>query len=125
MVASGSLLLGLSDLRADSLSKGVSETIELKPLVQAILIPPGVGHGLYFPEPATLVQAVSHNWSMDDELGCRWDDPDLDLDWTCEDPLMSDQDRNAGTFAALRESVRIGMAVASSNRLSDALIRLR
>jgi len=125
IVASGTVLLGLADLRAGSPSTGVSEMIELKPAAEAVLIPPGVGHGLYFPEPATLVQAVTHTWSADDELGCRWDDHDLDLDWGCDDPIISDQDRNAGTLAELRDAVHAGMGELTMDGRSDALIRSR
>lgn len=109
MSASGTVVLGLVDLRAGSPSEGVSETIELEPAAEVVLIPPGVGHGFYFPQMTTLVLAVSHTWSMDDEFGCRWDDPDLDLGWNCEAPVLSERDRNAGTLSELRETVRTRM----------------
>jgi dTDP-4-dehydrorhamnose 3,5-epimerase len=111
MVATGSAFLGLADLRAGSPSEGISEMIELEPATEVVLIPPGVGHGLYFPEQTMLVEGVSRTWSIDDEFGCRWDDPDLHLDWSCVDPVISDRDRNAGTLAGLRHEVRTRMGL--------------
>jgi len=110
MMASGTLTLGLVDLRSGSSSEGVSEVLELKPTADVVVIPPGVAHGLYFPEQGTLVQAVTHTWSIDDEFGCRWDDPNLGLDWQCHDPVLSEGDRNAGTLADLRKLVNELMA---------------
>ena len=46
-------------------------------------IPPGVAHGFYFHEPSLHVYAVEHEWDPADELGCRWDDPELEIAWPC------------------------------------------
>jgi dTDP-4-dehydrorhamnose 3,5-epimerase len=101
----GSMVLGLKDLRTDSSTHDVSEVIVLHPAIDLVMIPPGVGHGFYFPEPAMLLNAVSHTWSKEDELGCRWDDPDLDLEWGCRDPVISERDRIAGSLEQLRAAV--------------------
>ncbi len=69
----GTMILGLKDLRVESPTHGVSEVIVLRPTTELLMIPPGIGHGFYFPEPAMLVYSVSHVWSTEDELGCRWD----------------------------------------------------
>ena len=38
-----------------------------------------------------------------DELGCRWDDPDLDIPWPCTEPLISQRDRELGSLSDLRD----------------------
>ena len=42
-----------------------------------------------------LCYSVSHYWNTMDEIGCRWDDPALGLDW---------QIRRSRTFAALTQA---------------------
>ncbi len=103
MVAAGTLLLGLHDLRADSPTSGLSAQLTLSaedPI--AVTIPPGVCHGFYFPEPTVHVYAVSEYWDLDDELGCRFDAAELGLNWPIGDPLLSPRDRAAGSYEAMR-----------------------
>jgi dTDP-4-dehydrorhamnose 3,5-epimerase len=105
-IVDGSMVLGLKDLRIDSLTHDRSRRLIMTPQTGLVMIPPGVGHGFYFTEPTTVLNAVSHEWSKQDELGCRWDDPDLDVDWSCSDPIISERDSSAGTLSELRSVVR-------------------
>lgn len=101
-VAAGKMVLGLHDIRPESASVGRSEIIEMdaaKPL--AVAIPPGICHGFYFPVPSIHVYAVSCYWNTDDELGCRFDCPELALDWPDSSPLLSKRDANAGDYAQM------------------------
>ncbi len=63
------------------------------------MIPPGVAHGFYAPEPSCHVYSVTEYFDGSDEYGCAWNDPALGLDWPCDAPLLSDRDRDAGCFA--------------------------
>ena len=47
----------------------------------AVVIPPGVAHGLLFLARSTFVLGSTHYYDATDELGCHWRDPDLGLDW--------------------------------------------
>ncbi len=98
---SGVMRLGLRDLRVGSPTEGLAETIDLEPLSQAVLIPPGVAHGFYFPGPAQILFAMSHEWDPDDDLACRWDDPAIGIEWGCTDPVLSERDRVSGTLAEM------------------------
>jgi dTDP-4-dehydrorhamnose 3,5-epimerase len=69
------------------------------------VIPPGVGHGFCFPDSGIHVYALDLVWDMSDELGCRWDDPDLGLAWPVGEPLLSERDRTAQPFNALATAV--------------------
>jgi len=98
----GRLLLGLRDLRADAPTAGCATLVELAPdAAQVAVIPHGVAHGFYCPEPAFHVYAVSHYWSPADELGCRWDDPQLAIPWPPLAPRLSPRDEALPSFGAL------------------------
>lgn len=102
-VASGTLLLGLHDLRPDSATHGTSCFLTLSAdTPQAAAIPPGVCHGFYYPEPSVHVYGVTEYWNPADELGCRWDAPELGLDWPTTSPALSAKDRDAMTFERMR-----------------------
>ena len=92
-VVSGRAVFGLCDLRSESPTSGLRATIEVDGHdMAAIIIPPGVAHGFYFPEPSVHVYAVSEYWDVEDELGCHFADPDLSLGWPSSTPLLSERD---------------------------------
>mgnify|MGYP003939067931 CR=1 FL=1 len=84
-------------------TEGLGTTVELDASAPAALvIPVGVAHGFYFHEPSIHVYAVSHEFDPADELGCRWDDSELDIAWPCADPLLSQRDQGLGPLTELR-----------------------
>ena len=102
-LAVGRATIGLHDLRPGSPTEGLGTTVELDAdLPRALVIPVGVAHGFYFhAEHSVHVYAVSHEFSSADELGCRWDDPGLDIQWPCTEPLISLRDRQLGSLSEL------------------------
>lgn len=105
IVAEGELVLGLIDLRPGSPTEGQSELHRIGAVDVAVIIPPGVAHGFAFEQPTTMVYGVSEYWNLADELGCRWDDPGLNIDWPLSSPLLSERDSAAGSLDVLRETV--------------------
>jgi dTDP-4-dehydrorhamnose 3,5-epimerase len=102
-VAVGRATIGLYDLRPDSPTEGLGATVELDAHEPAALvIPVGVAHGFYFHATSVHVYAVSHEFDPADELGCRWDDPELHIAWPCTEPLISPRDDGLGTLSELR-----------------------
>lgn len=102
-VVAGAMLLGLCDLRRGSSTSGLSAMISLsEDQPSAVTIPAGVCHGFYFATPSIHVYAVSKYWDGTDELSCRFDAPELGLSWPEARPILSDQDRLAGSFASMR-----------------------
>lgn len=98
----GEAQVGLRDLRPHSPTAGMSTAIHLSGSnLQALTIPPGVAHGFYFPQPSMHLYSVSHYWDLDDELGCRWDDPGLEIPWNPAAPLISARDRDLPSLNAL------------------------
>jgi dTDP-4-dehydrorhamnose 3,5-epimerase len=56
------------------------------------------------------VYAVDHYWNLADELGCRWDDPELGLAWPTTDPLLSPRDAAAPSYAEMARDFRAALA---------------
>lgn len=106
-VVRGWATVGLRDLRQGSPTDGAAACVELhgeRPV--AISIPHGVAHGFYFHEPSTHVYAVSHYWDMADELGCRWDDPGLEIPWEQRSAQISPRDEALPSLAELLDELR-------------------
>jgi dTDP-4-dehydrorhamnose 3,5-epimerase len=105
----GRLLMGLTDLRVDSPTELVSELIEVDVAAPAgVLIPPGVGHGFFSPDGSIVLYGVSRYWDPADELGVRFDDPALSLDWPLppEGPVLSERDASLPRLSAAGERPR-------------------
>ena len=105
----GCALIGLRDLRIGSPTEGMTALIEMQGAkLQALTIPPGVAHGFYFPEPSVHIYAVSEYWDHQDEFGCHWADPALELDWPDAAPLISARDAALPSLRDLVESLPHG-----------------
>jgi dTDP-4-dehydrorhamnose 3,5-epimerase len=111
-LAVGRATIGLYDLRPGSLTEGLGTTVELDANAPtALVIPVGVAHGFYFHAAHSVhVYAVSHEFDPADELGCRWDDPELDIAWPCSEPLISPRDHTLGPLSELRAMWRSASA---------------
>ncbi len=92
-LARGRVRVGLADLRAGSLSHLATATIDLSEAEPAgLYIPSGVAHGFAALTDATLIYVVDNYYDGQDELGVRWDDPALGVDWGVSDPILSARD---------------------------------
>jgi dTDP-4-dehydrorhamnose 3,5-epimerase len=104
---SGHASVGLRDARPDSPTFGVWSLFELRGSSPAALtFPQGILHGWYFHEPTFHLQAVSEayvDYHPDDNIGVRWDDPDLEIPWPDRDPVVSER---AAGFGTLHEAIR-------------------
>lgn len=106
VVVDGKATVGLRDLRKGSPTEGRSATIVASgDALRALYIPPGVAHGFLFHEPSLHVYTVSHYWNLADELGCRWSDPDLEIDWPFSPELVSERDASAQPLSDLLEEL--------------------
>lgn len=108
-VTSGVLWVGLYDLRGDSVTAGTSQLIRLSGDEPATLaFPRGLVHGWLAQTPVTHLQAVSESYvdyASDDNLGCRWDDPHLALDWPITPRITSPRSDGFGSLNDLRAVV--------------------
>lgn len=104
-LASGCIRAVLVDVRPFKSTMGVVETFELKAgRPEALWIPPGVAHGYAAREPASLVYMVNRYFTGEDEYGLAWNDPDLNIDWGVDNPILSERDSTNPPFADLDRS---------------------
>lgn len=92
---SGRVRAALVDVRAGAPGFGRGEMLDLdgsRP--EGLLIPPGVAHGYLALERSCIIYVVSRFYDGSDEQGIAWDDPDLGLEWGCENPILSGRDRS-------------------------------
>jgi dTDP-4-dehydrorhamnose 3,5-epimerase len=78
----GRLVIAVADLRPGSPTQGVKQVFETgadRP--EMVLIPPGVVHGFFSATDSIALYAVSRYWDPEDELGVRFDDPALGIEW--------------------------------------------
>ena len=103
----GELAIGLADLRRGSPSEGAAAVLTLRAdEPAAVLVPPGVAHGLYSPVPTVVMYGVSRYWDPDDEFSVRWDDPALRLTWPrmAGPPVLSERDATAPALSPAAET---------------------
>ncbi|WP_372370702.1 dTDP-4-dehydrorhamnose 3,5-epimerase family protein [Candidatus Uabimicrobium sp. HlEnr_7] len=107
VVPFGKMLLGLKDLRINSPTFEVSNIVTLSPQnLSAWLIPPGVAHGFFFPQDSIHFYGLSGYWNLEMDFACKWNDPDLGLDWPTSNPTLSKRDQQAKTLQQVREQLR-------------------
>ena len=108
-VVSGTLWVGLHDLRPGSSTLGLSQLVRLSGDAPSYLAwPRGLVHGWIAESDVTHLQAVSESYvdyATDDNRGCQWDDPELDLDWPVQPRTTSDRSDHFGTLSDLRSFV--------------------
>jgi dTDP-4-dehydrorhamnose 3,5-epimerase len=93
------------DLRPGSPAFGRHSGVELDGEDgQLLWVPPGFAHGycVLGGEAADVVYLTDAAYDPAGEGGIRWDDPELGIPWPLHDPILSERDRNLGSFAAYR-----------------------
>lgn len=82
IVLSGRMFAGLADLRPESPTYRSAACLEFSgEAPTGVKFPHGVAHGFYYAEPSAFVLGVTHTYDPADELGCRWNDPELGIEW--------------------------------------------
>jgi dTDP-4-dehydrorhamnose 3,5-epimerase len=90
---SGSVVDFVIDLRPESSEYGKKLKFELQENNASILIPPGCVHGFLTLEPNTeILYAMSAVYKPEMEVGFRWNDPLLAIDWPKTPEVISSKD---------------------------------
>lgn len=92
------------DVRADSPSfgqwVGVTLSAENK---QQLYIPSGYAHGFCVTSDiADVVYKCTSLYKPEDDVGIRWDDPDVNVEWPISDPIVSTKDQAAARLRDIR-----------------------
>ena len=105
LLALGSAVVGLHDLRAGSPTQGTGLTVPLDEETPAgLYIPPGVAHGFYTEAGCILTYLVDAAFTGEDEHGVAWNDPGLGILWPDADPVLSERDRANPFLAELTDA---------------------
>lgn len=106
-VVSGRAQVVLADLRVGSPTELGIFSIELgSENPQGLFIPPGVAHGFACLEQMVLTYLVDGYYNPNDELGVRYDDPDLRIEWLLATPVISARDEKNPLLADLDDYLR-------------------
>lgn len=93
----GAILDVVVDLRADSLTFGRHQAVELSAESgDQLFVPPCFAHGFVTLQRGTeVIYKVSAPYAPAHESGLAWDDPDLNIDWPVAslDAVMTERDR--------------------------------
>lgn len=98
-VLRGSVLDIAVDLRKDSPTFGqvFSQILDDKKN-NALLIPAGFAHGFSALEDCIFHYKCSQLYHREAEQGIIWNDPELNIDWKVDQPLVSEKDKKLPTF---------------------------
>ena len=102
IVLDGHATIGLKDIRrhASFQHKMVIEVSGDRPTV--VTIPPGVAHGIFANTALRHLYGLTVAWDgCDEELGCRYDDPALGIEWPSATPMLLQRDLDLPDFATL------------------------
>lgn len=99
-VITGAVLDVVVDARIDSPTFGKHLTIELNAENHHMLyVPPGLLHGFVTLEDNTIFTYKCTNfYNKDSEVTINWYDEDLNINWNCQNPIISEKDKNGISF---------------------------
>jgi dTDP-4-dehydrorhamnose 3,5-epimerase len=102
-VVRGSVLDVAVDLRKKSKTYGKWESSTLSADNKLMmLVPEGFAHGFLVLEDDTIFQyKCSNYYNKESECGIIWNDPDLNIEWGIENPVVSEKDLQGGWFRDL------------------------
>ena len=100
-VSFGKVLDVAVDIRKDSLFFGQHELIELSAEnKKQFWIPPGFAHGfLTLEENSIFNYKCTNYYSPFAEGTIQWDDKDLAINWSIDEPIVSEKDQNGEKFS--------------------------
>lgn len=99
-VVSGSVFDVAVDVRRGSPTFGRWFGVELSASNKKQLwLPPGFAHGFCALEDAHFTYKCTAVYSPQSELGVRWNDPAIGIDWPVKDPTLSAKDQSAPLLA--------------------------
>ena len=103
-VIAGAVLDVAVDIREGSPTYGQHHSVKLSGENKKMFwIPPGFAHGFLTLEDDTIfAYKCSNSYNKDSEGSILWNDPQLNINWEVENPLVSEKDQNAPRFNELK-----------------------
>lgn len=101
-VLSGKVLDVVVDLRKNSPTFGHTHTVVLDSVKRNLLmVPDGFAHGFAALEESLFLYKTSNLYSREHECGIVWNDPQLNIQWPFENPIISEKDKKLPTLQEL------------------------
>jgi dTDP-4-dehydrorhamnose 3,5-epimerase len=102
-VIKGSVLDVAVDIRKGSPTYGKHFSVVLSGENKTLFwVPAGFAHGFLSLEDNTIFSyKCTQTYNKESEGSFRWNDPDINIDWGVNQPLVSEKDQNAPLFADL------------------------
>ena len=93
------------DIRPDSETYGQWEGVILsEDNKKQLWVPPGFAHGfLVLTDTADFVYKCTDYYDPNDEGSIIWNDSDINIKWPIQDPILSEKDKIASSFASLQK----------------------
>jgi dTDP-4-dehydrorhamnose 3,5-epimerase len=102
-VTSGIALDVFVDLRKDSPTYGQWDKVQLSPNGKRLYVPKGCAHGFVSKWKDTVFNyLVSDEWEPEAERTLLWNDPDLNIQWGVDNPILSEKDKQGHYFKDLK-----------------------
>jgi dTDP-4-dehydrorhamnose 3,5-epimerase len=102
VVPSGRVRAVLFDMRRGSPTRGRGQVFEMgESNLIGVYVPKGVAHGFYALTDSLMTYLVDQLYDNSDELGVRWNDPALGIDWQVRAPILSDRDQKNPLLAEI------------------------
>ena len=93
------------DLRPNSPTFGKHHTVILDAKRHNLfLIPTGFAHGFLALEDSVFSYKCTNYYNKASEGGILWNDPELNIDWQIENPIVSEKDKLLPNFAAYKNA---------------------
>ena len=84
---------------------------------QQVYVPAGFAHGFsVLSDDAEVEYKCTTHYDASDEVGIAWNDPELDIDWGVESPLLSERDAAHGTLASVGDRLPQNLCAGSAVR---------
>lgn len=98
-VATGKAFDVAVDLRPDSDTFGKHIAVILDSKINNMFyIPEGFGHGFLALEDCTLQYKCTSYYHAESDTGIYWNDPDFNINWPVQNPILSKKDSNLPSF---------------------------
>ena len=105
-VISGSVIDIAVDIRPDSSTFGQYESFLLTgENKKMVYVPEGFAHGFVTLEDAIFTYKCTNVYDKASESGIIYNDPELNIDWGVESPLVSEKDLELPTLAQIKSSL--------------------
>jgi dTDP-4-dehydrorhamnose 3,5-epimerase len=104
----GRVRAALYDFRPSSPTRGASQVLDMgRDHPVGLYIPRGVAHGFCALEDSFMTYLVDEYYDGADEMGIRWDDPELGIDWGLQAaPTVSERDAKNPPIQAIAPGQR-------------------